>query len=65
MRFRALMRVQRLVQNGNVWCILDNHELNLLRDEAKDGSGWFFDERYQINGGIVRPNVRLAHHGSA
>ena len=37
--------VERLVVSGNAFAILGNHELNLLRGEHKDGSGWFFDER--------------------
>lgn len=37
--------VQRLVEHGNAQAILGNHELNLLIGDAKDGSGWFFDER--------------------
>jgi len=39
--------VQALVQAGNAYCILGNHEINLLMDDIKDGSGWFFDERHQ------------------
>lgn len=30
---------------GNVQSILGNHEINLLLNDAKDGSGWYFDER--------------------
>lgn len=36
---------QYLVEQGNAQVILGNHELNLLIGDAKDGSGWFFDER--------------------
>lgn len=39
--------VQRLIEAGNAYAILGNHELNLLIDDIKDGSGWFFPERYQ------------------
>src|SRR5690606_27149293 len=39
--------VQKLVESGNAHCILGNHEINLLIDDVKDGSGWFFDERHQ------------------
>ncbi len=39
--------VHHLVQQGNAQSILGNHELNLLVDDAKDGSGWFFDERFE------------------
>lgn len=44
--YGVVKRVQRWVQNGNAYCILGNHEINLLIDDVKDGSGWFFDERY-------------------
>ncbi|HEY9278803.1 MAG TPA: metallophosphoesterase [Eoetvoesiella sp.] len=39
--------VQSLVEQGNAYTILGNHELNLLIDDIKDGSGWFFDERLE------------------
>ena len=41
----VIFLVKRFVDEGKAVCILGNHELNLLRDDAKDGSGWFFDER--------------------
>jgi hypothetical protein len=41
----VLKLVQRLVESGRAVAILGNHEINLLREEAKDGSGWFFDSR--------------------
>lgn len=33
--------VKQLVEAGRAQCILGNHELNLLRDETKDGNGWY------------------------
>lgn len=39
--------VQQLVARNNAQAILGNHELNLLMHDVKDGSGWFFDERYE------------------
>lgn len=39
--------VKRLVESGNAYAVLGNHELNLLRNKPKDGAGWYFDERYQ------------------
>ncbi|MCF7529158.1 metallophosphoesterase [Neisseria lisongii] len=30
---------------GKAFAVLGNHELNLLVDDPKDGSGWFFDSR--------------------
>jgi hypothetical protein len=41
----VLALVQRLVIAGRAVAILGNHEINLLREDAKDGSGWFFDSR--------------------
>lgn len=41
----VLSLVQSLVQSGRAVAILGNHEINLLREDAKDGSGWFFDAR--------------------
>lgn len=37
--------VQRLVEGGHACAIAGNHEINLLRHDPKDGSGWFFAER--------------------
>ncbi|MBS7350662.1 MAG: metallophosphoesterase [Comamonas sp.] len=39
--------VQGLVQTGRALAILGNHEINLLRHDPKDGSGWFFAARLQ------------------
>ena len=41
----VLALVQKLVQSGRAAAVLGNHEINLLREDAKDGSGWFFDAR--------------------
>lgn len=42
---RVIYTVRAMVQAGNAFAIVGNHELNLLRSDAKDGSGWFFDQR--------------------
>ena len=41
----VLALVQRLVSAGRAVAVLGNHEINLLREDAKDGSGWFFESR--------------------
>jgi len=41
----VLALAQALVQSGRAAAVLGNHEINLLREDAKDGSGWFFDAR--------------------
>ena len=43
----VVRRVQELVENHGAQVILGNHELNLLTNDIKDGSGWFFDERFE------------------
>lgn len=41
----VLALVRRLVRANRAVAVLGNHEINLLRENAKDGSGWFFDTR--------------------
>lgn len=41
----VLRQVQQLVERGKASVILGNHEINLLINDAKDGSGWFFPQR--------------------
>ncbi len=48
----VLTLVERLVTTGRAMAVLGNHELNLLREDPKDGSGWYFDER------LIRDNVK-------
>ncbi len=55
----AILLVQRLVENGNAQAILGNHELNLLMGDAKDGSGWFFDEREERDLNFYAPFRRV------
>jgi len=43
----VIFRVKELVDSGQGIAILGNHEVNLLVDDAKDGSGWYFPNRYQ------------------
>jgi hypothetical protein len=41
----VLALVQELLEAGRAAAVLGNHEINLLREDVKDGSGWFFDAR--------------------
>src|SRR5690625_1140834 len=50
--------VEKLVASGTAYAILGNHELNLMADDAKDGSGWFFDARYDSDLPYYAPFVR-------
>ncbi len=38
--------VDRLWQAGRALCVLGNHELDLLREDAKDGNGWAFSTNH-------------------
>lgn len=41
----VLRKIKLLIENKNASAIIGNHELNLLLNDPKDGSGWYFDER--------------------
>jgi|SRR5690625_629466 len=41
----VIAKVKQLVQAGHAFAVLGNHEINLLRSDAKPGSGWFFSNR--------------------
>lgn len=43
----VLALVRRLVEEGRAVAVLGNHEVNLLCQKPKDGSGWYFDERQE------------------
>ena len=54
-----LALVEQLVKSGRAVAVLGNHEINLLRNEAKDGSGWFFEERCERDQHRYAPFNRL------
>ena len=54
----VLALVERLVRRGAALAVLGNHEINLLRDDAKDGAGWFFDARLDSDGPKYAPFAR-------
>ena len=54
----VLALVERLVRGGTALAVLGNHEVNLLRDDAKDGAGWFFDARLERDGPKYAPFAR-------
>jgi len=55
----VLALAQKLVESGRAVAVLSNHEINLLREDAKDGSGWFFDARVQQDHQKYAPYQRL------
>lgn len=42
--------VKRLVEAGRAQCVLGNHELNILLDDKKHDSHWFFGEEWSLEG---------------
>ena len=58
----VLTKVQQLVEQGAAQAILGNHELNLLRNDAKEGAGWFFASRHASDGAKFAPFASLPVH---
>lgn len=56
----VIQRVQALVEQGRAQAILGNHEINLLANDAKDGSGWFFDSRNEPDTPHYAPFTRAS-----
>lgn len=52
--------VRRLIESGRACAVLGNHEINLLRNDPKDGAGWFFDERVERDHAKYAPFARPA-----
>lgn len=42
---------------GNCLAVLGNHEVNLIRDDAKDGAGWYFSARTERDRAKYAPFV--------
>lgn len=43
--YGVVMFVKNIVERQNGQMILGNHEINVLQNKAKSGSGWYFDEQ--------------------
>lgn len=56
----VIARVQSLIDQGKAYAILGNHEINLLANDAKDGSGWFFDSREASDKTFYSPFTRAS-----
>jgi hypothetical protein len=54
----VIARVRELIDRGRATAILGNHEINLLANDAKDGSGWFFDSRVASDTPYYAPFTR-------
>ena len=56
----VLSLVQRLIGSGRAVAVLGNHEINLMSDDPKDGSGWFFEQRAHRDSDKYAPFARIA-----
>ena len=56
----VLKRVVPMLTSGAAHAVLGNHEINLLRADAKDGSGWYFDSRVRSDLPKYAPFERLS-----
>ena len=54
----VLRTVAALVAAGRAQAIVGNHEINLMRDDPKDGAGWFFDVRAERDAARYAPFAR-------
>jgi hypothetical protein len=45
--------VDRLVTEGLGFCVLGNHDLNLLLGEKKYDNGWFFGDEFEFDGQLI------------
>ena len=55
----VLALVGAMLASGKAHAVLGNHEINLLREDAKDGSGWFFDSRVDADQPKYAPFARM------
>lgn len=55
----VLKLARQLIESGRAFATLGNHEINLLRQDPKEGSGWFFDERQHSDTPKYAPFARL------
>lgn len=62
----AVLRLSMpMLASGQALAVLGNHEINLLREDAKDGSGWFFDSRRAADEPKYGPFARLSKDDAA
>ncbi|MDE2415210.1 MAG: metallophosphoesterase [Comamonadaceae bacterium] len=55
----VLRLILPMLASGQALAVLGNHEINLLRDDAKDGSGWYFDSRRMSDEARYAPFARM------
>lgn len=57
----VIKKVISLIHSKKAYVILGNHEINLIANDAKDGSGWFFDSRTKSDNQYYAPYERANH----
>lgn len=57
----VIFKIKEMVDNNTAQAIIGNHELNLLINDKKDGSGWYFDERIESDNYYYAPYSRAAY----
>ena len=55
----VLQQVAAWVADGRAQAVAGNHEINLMRNDAKDGAGWFFDQRVERDNARYAPYARV------
>lgn len=51
----VIKKVEELIKQNKAYAILGNHEINLIANDAKDGSAWFFDSRIESDDKYYAP----------
>jgi hypothetical protein len=52
----VILLVKKMMEAGNAFSIIGKNELNLLRANAKDGTGWSFDKGLQPDQSNLKPD---------
>lgn len=47
--------IKNLIESNKAYAILGNHEINLLNNDPKDGSGWYFESRHESDSKFYAP----------
>lgn len=58
---KVIANVAEWVATGRAHVAIGNHEINLLANDAKDGSGWFFDSREESDQDRYAPYSRVSN----
>lgn len=51
----TIFLIKELIESNLAYAVLGNHEINLLNNDIKDGSGWFFESRLQSDSKFYSP----------